>query len=66
MDEIKFPGSSISLIVHGHCLVSAEDVTCIYLAFYVVKATVVTVGNDGIRLRFEDLKVVHDAAAEES
>lgn len=47
-------------------LVSAEDVTCINLAFYVVKATVVTVGNDGIRLRFEDFKVVHDAAAEES
>lgn len=47
-------------------LVSAEDVTCINLTFYVVKATVVTVGNDGIRLRFEDFKVVHDAAAEES
>ena len=47
-------------------LVSAEDVTCINLAFYVVKATVVTVGNDGIRLRFEGFKVVNDAAAEES
>ena len=47
-------------------LVSAEDVTCINLAFYVVKATVVTVGNDGIRLRFEGFKAVDNAAAEES
>ena len=66
MDEIKFPGSSLSLIVHGHCLVSAEDVTCIYLAFYVVKATVVTVGNDGIRLRFKSFKAVDNATSKES
>ena len=47
-------------------LVSAEDVTCIYLAFYVVKATVVTVGNDGIRLRFESFKAVDNATSKES
>ena len=47
-------------------LVSAEDIARINLTFYIVKATVVTVGNDGIRLCFEGFKVVHDAAAEES
>ena len=46
-------------------LVSSEDIPRIYFLFHVVKAGIVTVGDDGVALTFERCEVIDDAAAEE-
>ena len=50
----------------GSISVSAEDITGIYLAFYVRETVVKAVGNDGLALLLEGVEVIDDFAAEES
>ena len=49
----------------GSMSVSAEDITGVYLAFYVRETVVKAVGNDGLALLLEGVEVVDDFAAED-
>ncbi len=46
-------------------LVAFENVSCVHLAGHIVKGSVVAVGDDGVGLGLEGLKVVDHAGAEE-
>lgn len=46
-------------------LVPSKQISCIYLILYIVQTCVVAVGDDGLRLLFEFLEVVHHPASEE-
>ena len=50
----------------GSMSISAEDITGVYLAFYVRETVVKAVGNDGLALLLEGVEVIDDFAAEES
>lgn len=47
------------------CLISSEQIACVYFLFNVVKAFIVAVGNDGIAKLLEFAKVVDYTASEE-
>ena len=46
-------------------LVSPENIPCIHLAFHVFQTVVKAVGNDGLALCLEFVKIIYDLAAEE-
>ena len=50
---------------NGNFLVALEDVAGVDFFLYIVQAVVVTVGDDGLALALEFIKVVDDLAAEE-
>ena len=56
---------NVELILNTSLLVSSEDVSCIYLILYIIKAGIIAVGDDGICLCLELGEVVNNEAAEE-
>ena len=46
-------------------LVSSENVASVYLLHYVIQASIISVSNDSMALRFELLQVINNFAAEE-
>ena len=48
-----------------HILVSLEDISCIYLIFYIIQTSIIAVGNDGLALSLECCHIVHYFASEE-
>lgn len=50
---------------NGNFLIALEDVAGVDFFLYIVQAVVVTVGDDGLALALEFIKVVDDFAAEE-
>ena len=46
-------------------LISSEDVSCIYLILNIIKAGIISVGDDGIGLCLDLGEVVNNEAAEE-
>lgn len=53
------------IIKYAHILVSPKDIPCIHFVLHIVKAAIVAVGDDGMSLLLEGIKVVDDFAAEE-
>ena len=62
LDELEILRFALDDIKH---LVSSKDISRIDFFLYIVQASIVAVGNDGLTLGLEFLQIIDDLAAEE-